>query len=182
MDLGLPSGTLWADRNIGAESIEDVGLYFSCGNTDGHAFGTDYDFWSDYKNTPGAKLKGDIDLEHDAARVNLGAPWRMPTSAELQELVDNCKCKMRSRNGYRGMQFTSKINGNYIFLPCSGSGNGSSWSNRGSYGNYWSGSLYSATNGRDLGFRSGGVRPQNGSYRFYGFAVRPVQASLPETK
>ena len=182
VDLGLPSGTLWADRNIGAESIEDVGLYFSWGNTDGHVFGTDYDFWSDYKNTPGAKLKGDIDLEHDAARVNLGAPWRMPTSAEFQELVDNCECKMCSRNGYRGMQFTSKINGNYIFLPCSGNGYGSSWNNRGSYGYYWSGSLYSATSGRYLYFGSGGVDPQNSYSRFYGFAVRPVQASLPETK
>ena len=179
VDLGLPSGTMWADRNIGAKSEEDVGLYFSWGNTDGHVFGTDYDFDEDvYDETPGAKLEGDIDLEHDAARVNMGEPWRMPTSEEFQELDDNCTHEFSSVNGYRGMRFTSKINGNSIFFPCSGNGNGSSWSYRGSYGYYWSGSLYSAAYGRSLLFSSGGVGPQNGYGRFDGFAVRAVQTSF----
>ena len=62
-----------------------------------------------------------------------------------------------------------------LFFPCSGFGSGSSWSLRGSGGNYWSRSLYSAALGRGLNFNSSGVRPQNGDYRFYGFAVRPVQ-------
>ena len=63
-------------------------------------------------------------------------------------------------------------------FPCSGNGNGSSWNNRGSNGNYWSGSLNSATNGRNLNFNSGGVNPQNNNNRFYGFAVRAVQHSI----
>ena len=179
VDLGLPSGTKWADRNIGAKSEEDVGLYFSWGNTDGHVFGTDYDFDEDvYNETPGAKLEGDIDLEHDAARVNMGEPWRMPTSEEFQELDDNCTHEFCSVNGYRGMRFTSKINGNSIFFPCSGCGSGTTWYHRGSYGYYWSGSLNSATNGRRLNFNSGGVYPQNSNLRFYGFAVRAVQTSF----
>ena len=65
-----------------------------------------------------------------------------------------------------------------IFFPCSGNGNGSSWNNRGSNGNYWSASLNSATNGRNLNFNSGGVNPQNNNNRFNGFAGRPVQHTL----
>ena len=65
-----------------------------------------------------------------------------------------------------------------LFFPCSGNGNGSSWNNRGSNGNYWSSSLNSQTNGRNLNFNSGGVNPQNNNNRFNGFAVRPVQQSL----
>ena len=61
-------------------------------------------------------------------------------------------------------------------FPCSGNGNGSSWNNRGSNGNYWSSSLNSATNGRNLNFNSGGVNPQNNNNRFNGFAVRAVLA------
>lgn len=61
------------------------------------------------------------------------------------------------------------------FFPCSGNGNGTSWNNRGSNGNYWSASLNSATQGRNLNFNSGGVNPQNNNNRFNGFAVRAVQ-------
>ena len=65
-----------------------------------------------------------------------------------------------------------------MFFPCAGNGNGTSWNNRGSNGNYWSSSLNSATNGRNLNFNRGGVNPQNNNNRFNGFAVRPVQLLL----
>ena len=68
--------------------------------------------------------------------------------------------------------------GRKIFFACSGNGNGTSWNNRGSNGNYWSSSLNSATNGRNLNFNSGGVNPQNNNNRFNGFAVRAVQHTL----
>jgi hypothetical protein len=74
-----------------------------------------------------------------------------------------------------GIRLKSRINGKILFFPCSGYGNGSSWYYRGSYGDYWSGSLNSATYGRYLYFGSGGVYPQYSHNRFYGFAVRPVQ-------
>jgi hypothetical protein len=63
-------------------------------------------------------------------------------------------------------------------FPCSGNGNGTSWNNRGSNGNYWAASLNSATNGRNLNFNSGGVNPQNNNNRFNGFSVRAVQHSF----
>jgi len=65
-----------------------------------------------------------------------------------------------------------------LFFACSGNGNGSSWNNRGSNGNYWSASFNSARNARNLNFNSGGVNPQNNNNRYNGFAVRPVQHTI----
>lgn len=175
VDLGLPSGTKWADRNIGALNPEDTGLYFSWGNTVGHEAGKDYDFEDDYDNTPGSELKKDIDLEHDAARVNLGEPWKMPTQEQFKELVDNCESEVATLKGYLGRCFTSKINGNSIFMPFAGYIKGTSLYNRGSIGHYWSASLLSAAYGYYLYFNSSNVYPADYYARFYGFSVRAVQ-------
>ena len=175
VDLGLPSGTKWADRNIGASNPEDTGLYFSWGNTVGHEAGKGYDFEDDYDNTPGSELKGDIDLEHDAARVNLREPWKMPTKEQFKELVDNCESEVTTINEYLGRRFTSKINGNSIFMPFAGYIGGTGLRIRGSYGLYWSSSLLSQTLGYVLNFNSGGVDPADLNGRFFGFSVRAVQ-------
>ena len=188
IDLGLPSGTLWADRNVGAKSQYDYGLFFSWGNTKGYRPNTgdmdwgdfdnafDYKFTSDeYAKTPGAKLEGDIDLKHDAARVNMGEPWKMPTSEQFQELYDNCDWIRKNIHGVNGYLVVSKINGNSLFFACSGYGNGTTLYGRGSGGNYWASTLGSSTSGRYLLFGSSDVYPQDNDYRFYGFTVRPVQ-------
>ena len=101
--------------------------------------------------------------------------FHVPTSDDLQELYDHCDLEWTKENGVQGYRVTSKANGNYIFFPCSGYGDGTSWNSRGSNGYYWSASLLSATCGRYLYFYSGGVYPQDYYYRFLGFAVRPVQ-------
>ena len=176
VDLGLPSGVKWADRNVGAESPEEPGLFFTWGNTDGVEIGKACDFSEDaYAETEGAKMKGNLDAAHDAATVNLGAPWRMPTDEEFQELYDNCDWEWTTENGYYGVRFTSKINGESIFFAASGYGAGSSWNNRGANGIYWSASFYSSRYARSLSFYSGGVYPQYYNPRCSGFAVRPVQ-------
>ena len=176
VDMGLPSGVKWADRNIGAKSPEDVGLYFSWGNTKGVEFGKVCNFSEEsYDESEGAKLDGNLDTEHDAATVNMGKPWRMPTSDEFLELYDNCEWKYVAQNGYYGVRFTSKINGNRLFFACSGYGTGRSWNNRGSSGYYWSSSFHSARYTCLLDFRIGGMNPQSYDNRFYGFAVRSVQ-------
>ena len=175
VDLGLPSGTKWADRNIGALNPEDTGLYFSWGNTVGHEAGKDYNFEDDYDNTPGSELKDDIDLEHDAARVNLGEPWKMPTKEQYKELVDNCESEVTTLNGYLGRRFTSKINGNSIFMPFAGYISGTGLHDRGSNGFYWSSLLYSSAHGYYLYLYSSGVNPALNYYRFNGFSVRAVQ-------
>ena len=181
VDLALPSGLLWCEHNVGAASPYDDGLYFSWGNVEGHT-GTDgYDFGTSndgpYASTPGAALTGNISVDgtYDAARHNMGAPWRMPTQPEFQELYDNCTSAWTDEDGVTGRRFTSNINGNSIFFPASGGRDGTSLNYRGSYGYYWFSSLYSSTNGYYLYFNSGGVYPANDSNRFHGFSVRAVQ-------
>ena len=215
IDMGLASGVKWATRDI--DLTKPGGFcdtpfvyeksFFSWGNIDGHnpmnkSFSGVYDWgssnsqepWYDgqvYGNTKGATLTGNIttDEEFDAARANLGSPWRMPTTAEFNELFDNCiyidasgaeisastTDKRVTVNGIVGLYLQSKTNGNRLFFACSGNGNGASWSSRGSGGNYWSASFNSARSARGLSFRSGGVYPQDSINRCYGFAVRPVQ-------
>ena len=181
VDLALPSGLLWADKNVGAAKPSDDGLYFSWGNVIGHT-GTDgYDFGTSndgpYASTPGAALTGNIPTNgtYDAARHNMGAPWRMPTVGEFQELNSNCDSEWTDEDGVAGRRFTSRINGNSIFFPASGIRNGTGLNYRGSFGNYWSASLYSQTNGYNLYFYSEGVNPADFNNRFSGFSVRAVQ-------
>ena len=207
VDLGLPSGLKWATRSIditqangfAASPFQYECTFFSWGNTEGHnpadasSFSYNWGTGNDgpYADTPGAALTANMAPSMDAARANLGAPWRMPTTAEYQELFDNCDFvqadgttvidagttnKLVTVNGVVGIYLKSKNNGKNIFFACSGVGYGSSWNYRGSDGYYWSSSLNSAAGGRYLYFHSGGVGPQyyNGS-RFYGFAVRAVQ-------
>ena len=144
-----------------------------------------------YGGTKGATLTGNIPVgeEYDAARANLGSPWRMPTTGEYAELFANIDYlnadgtvkdesvtnKMSTVNGIVGLWLQSKINGNRLFFAASGYGGGSSWNARGSYGNYLSASFNSARYARGLGFGSGGVYPQNSDYRYGGFAVRAVR-------
>ena len=181
VDLALPSGLLWCEHNVGAASPYEDGLYFSWGNIEGHT-GTDgYDFGTSndgpYASTPGAALTGDIPAgnDYDAARHNMGAPWRMPTVGEFQELNSNCDSIWTDEDGVAGRRFTSRINGNSIFFPASGYRYGTGLNSRGSSGRYWSASLYSQAYGYYLYFSSAGVNPADNDNRFYGFSVRAVQ-------
>ena len=178
VDLALPSGLLWCEHNIGATAPYEHGLYFSWGNVEGHAEGSGYDF-SDavYAQTAGAALTGNIPVNntYDMARHNMGAPCRLPTSGEFQELYNNCDSEWTDEDGVTGRRFTSRINGNSIFFPASGNYDGSSLSNRGSSGYYWSSTWNSETNARSLNFNSTGVGPQNYNNRRLGFTVRAVQ-------
>ena len=182
IDLGLPSGRLWADRNVGAKSPEDDGLYFSWGNVVGHTANDEYNFDEDeYKKTSGAKLRDSYQpgySDNDAAkRYNLkfDIKSRMPRMVDFAELVEYCDHKWVEQNGVKGMQFTSRVNGNSIFFPASGSRYGTSLNYRGSYGLYWSASLYSQASGYNLYFDSGGVSPAFKYVRYFGFSVRAVQ-------
>ena len=181
VDLALPSGVLWADKNIGASTPYEDGLYFSWGNVIGHTGDDGYDFGTandgPYASTPGAELTGNIptNTTYDAARHNMGAPWRMPTVGEFLELAANCDSEWTDEDGVTGRRFTSRINGNSIFFPASGLRSGTGLYNRGSGGYYWSASLYSQTTGYNLIFDSEGVSPANISNRFSGFSVRAVQ-------
>ena len=119
--------------------------------------------------------------EHDAASVQWGADWRMPTTEEMQALYDNTTSTWTdnyNNTGIAGRIFTGK--GNYanssLFLPAAGYFNGTSYYYGGSGGNYWSSTLSSSSYGRDLGFDSGDVDPRSISGRYDGCSVRAVRA------
>ena len=177
VDLGLPSGNLWADRNVGAESEEDDGLWFSWGNIGGCDIKSYHEFSEEsYNESEGARIKSDINApEHDAAKMHMGENWRMPTKEDFEELDEYCEHEWVDEPCRKGMEFISKKNGNSIFFPASGDRRGTSLYDRGSNGYYWSSSLYSSAGGYGMDFYSGGVYPASRNYRFYGFSVRAVQ-------
>ena len=148
VDLGLPSGTLWADRNVGAASPEDAGLYFAWGEAVGytaeqiangeHVFNEDtYKYVSNDNGKTYDKYNYDkthynkvyLEKQDDAATVNMGENWRIPTSEEFNELVEYTTFFVVDENNneyeefpdidilYKGVKYVSKINGNSIFLP-----------------------------------------------------------------
>lgn len=139
-----------------------------------------------YGSTPGAALSSDFGLSSDAARRHLGAPWRIPSKQEFEELFNACDFidedgtivtaadKRITMNGIVGIRIRSRINGNVMFFPATGYGSGRSWNDRGSSGNYWSSTFISARDARRLYFYGGGVYPSLNNARCYGFAVRPV--------
>ncbi len=189
VDLGLPSGRLWANKNVGATTIGDPGEYFSWGNivghksTNGSTFDDGYDFGTSnsdsYASTPGASLSANIasnDADHDAALANLGSGWRMPTKEDFQELFDNTDGEWVRIDGINGYKFMKKSDHSvYVFFPAAGSGVSTSLYDRGKSGHFWSSSLRSADRGYRLYFDSGSVYPQDSYSRYRGLSVRAVQ-------
>ena len=189
VDLGLPSGTLWADRNVGADSPEAYGDYFAWGET---STKSTYD-WDTYKwcqssNTTLTKYctnssygtidnKTVLDLEDDAAYVNMGLKWRMPTIDELNELNTECTWTWTTQNGTNGYKVTGP-NGNSIFLPAAGYRDDSELYVVGSGGVYWSSTLYESNpvSAQYLGF-SLSSHSMYGNSRNYGLTVRAVNST-----
>ncbi len=189
VDLGLPSGTLWADRNVGADSPEAYGDYFAWGETTPKST---YN-WSTYKWCKGSSTtitkyctdssygtvdnKTVLDLDDDAAYVNMGKEWRMPTYDEQSELDFKCTWIWIMQNGKYGYKVIGP-NGNSIFLPAAGYCSGSSFYNSaGSDGNYRSASLMESPNyyAWYLSFNSSYPHLHTlNLYRNYGLAVRAV--------
>ena len=190
VDLGLPSGTLWATCNVGASKPEEFGDYFAWGETEPKE---EYNL-STYKWCEGSYYthtkyctsstygkvdnKTTLDLADDAANANWGGSWRMPTEAEQDELRTECTWTWTTQNGVKGYEVTSKSNGNSIFLPAAGYRDFSDMYDAGFNGYYWSSSLYTDDSGGAcrLYFDSSDV--SSGSYgrRRRGVSVRPVLA------
>ncbi len=141
VDLGLPSGTLWATCNVGANSPEEYGDYFVWGETaPKDYYGSTY-FDSDYNKYNHNGGLTELLPEDDAATKNWGSPWHMPTFEQMQELLDNCTREWTTQGGVNGTLVTGP-NGNTIFLPAAGHRWGDELGYTGSHGDYWSSSLY----------------------------------------
>ena len=116
VDLGLPSGTIWAACNLGASSPEECGDYYAWGETepkDKYSWNT-YKFGTENNLTKYNKedKKTILDPEDDAAHVALGGKWHIPTREQIQELLDNTTNEERELNGMKDRMITSKTNGN----------------------------------------------------------------------
>ena len=180
VDLGLPSGIKWADRNVGATKPWEYGDHFAWGETstkDNYSEET----YSHVKVIRGnyviAKYKGSdysiLLAEDDAATAKWGGEWRIPTKEERDELYEYCNWEWTTKNGVEGYKVTSKQNGNSIFLPLAGCIDGD-WTNT-AYGFYWTSTVNTENtwNAYDINFTSSFVL-MNDDVRVYGRSVRPV--------
>ena len=179
VDLGL--SVKWATCNVGATSPEQTGLYFAWGETTGYTaeqVPDDRAFIDDvYHSGPAASISADLTLEQDAAHVNLGGNWRMPTATEYMELFDNCDNMWTdnyNETGVAGLVFTSKVNGNSVFFPAAGICNENSPVKFvGSYGNYW-GASYTDNNFACCMYFGDSGKYIGDDGRFCGYSVRGV--------
>lgn len=151
VDLGLPSGTLWATCNIGASRSEDYGNYYAWGETktkstynwDTYKYANgDYNKMTKYCCSSDRGNNGFTDnlttlQAGDDPAANWGSGWHMPSDAQFGELKANTTQQWTTRGGKKGMLFTSKKNGRFVFLPAAGYRE-SSLKNVGSSGHYWS--------------------------------------------
>lgn len=201
VDLGLPSGTLWATMNVGASSITDYGNYYAWGETTPkdwsdpenkvpydwttykYAYG-DYNTLTKYCNNSEYGYQGftdnliELEMVDDAARYNWGGDWHIPSLgliAELMAYTNSVWYDDYNESGVAGRLFTSKINGRSMFIPASGNRNGVDEYGVGSRCSLWSSSLNlgHASSACNLYFNDGEVYVGNDN-RNDGFTVRPV--------
>lgn len=179
VDLGLPSGLKWATCNVGANSPEEYGLYFAWGEITGYT-GDDVKSgvkrFSDESYTAWA-ISTNLTLEQDAAHVNMGSNWRMPTKVEWEELINNCDASWiddYNGTGVVGCVFTSNVNGNSIFFPAAGNYRYSSSSDINYWGFYWSASWYSSSWAFHSFLASDGQYVSVNGNRYDGYPVRAV--------
>ena len=202
VDLGLPSGTLWATCNVGASSPEEYGDYFAWGETNGYNSGKTYFDWSTYMYCKGSEntltkycytsnygyndfrdTLTELLPEDDAATANWGSDWQIPSFDQIKELYNSSYTTMEwtNLNGVYGRKITSKSNGNAIFLPAAGRFWNANFSFVGSYGEYWSRTLDTSSSryAYILGFSSSAIDMWDSS-RSSGHTVRPVRVDSVE--
>lgn len=185
VDLGLPSGTLWATCNVGATKPEDYGDYFAWGETTAKERYS-YENYKYYDGTDFLKYPSPDGLElepgDDAAYVHWGAGWCMPSIEQCEELINTeyTTSEWTKVNDVNGMLITSKSNGNTLFLPAAGSLSGTDNSFESWTGNCWSRTVYVTKPEFAYCLEFGSFNSEDflkliGSTRYTGIVVRPVR-------
>lgn len=195
VDLGLPTGTLWATTNLGADAPEESGFYYAWGETepkDDYSWATykwmtegqsewlwinKYTFADGQTGTAwydeGGNFIGDgvteLLPEDDAATVNWGSQWQMPSIAQFQELLDNTTREDKEINGVVGRLYTS-TNGNSIFFPTAGCYDGTSQTT-GGFTYYWTRETMDCSDYGGCCYESTVTH----NSRTFGFPIRPVR-------
>lgn len=165
VDLGLPSGLLWATWNVGATKETEYGNYYQWG-----AGAATYKNKKQYytHNT-------DLPSSADTATQVMGEGWRMPTRTELEELMNNTTYKWTTINGIKGGKHTSKTNPNaYVFFPAAGSYLDGNLGSVGDYVHVYSSSQYTKYTAYSLINSGMGDRYVTDHQRQYGLSVRGV--------
>lgn len=197
IDLGLPSGTKWANMNVGASRPEEYGEYFAWGETSAK----DSYSWDNYmcpeatcgkSGDPVYDLVGDkadiAGTKFDAATINWGASWNMPTAKQVEELASNCYSSLVTINGVTCRKLKSRINGNEIIFPLAGARWFENFAYEGTAGYYWSSTLRQGgyvspcrlivrEEDHGWGWSMGGEND-----RFSGFPIRPVMGTVADPK
>ena len=192
VDLGLPSGRLWASCNLGATKPEEYGDYYAWGETEPKEVYTwstykycmgDYDQLTKYCDNADYGYNGFTDTltvlqaMDDAATAKLGNGARIPTKGDWEELIANTTSDWTTLNGVMGRKFIAP-NGNSLFLPAAGDRYDTELYSAGGYGIYWSSSLVTVGPGNAWSgcrFDSGYVDDYYDSYRSDGHSVRAVR-------
>lgn len=194
VDLGLPSGTLWATTNVGASSPEECGYYFSWGDTTPRN-GED-PFWTNYKwnvnkwNTMTKYCTNsshgynglvdnltELEPEDDAATANWGSGWQMPSKTQMEELRTKCTWQWTTKNGVKGYTVKSKNNGNSMFLPVTNYYSNGQIYYAGNLGYYWLRTLHETSSYKAyyLYFYTSSNLQCTYGERYSGFVVRAVR-------
>ncbi len=189
VDLGLPSGTLWATCNVGASSPEKCGDYFAWGETrpkENYNWITykycegSYDTLTKYCIHRGYGYNGFTDNltellpEDDAATANWGSSWQMPSLKQIQELLNSSytTITLTTQNDIKGYKITSNRNGKSIFLPDAGFMNGTSF---GATNAYWSRTLGTDDSCDAYTYSLSSYSHWYSASRCWGRSVRPVR-------
>lgn len=181
IDLGLPSGILWASYNVGATTPEEYGSYFAWGEIEDK----DVYYWTTYSHCDGVSnschdIGADISgTRFDVAHMRWEGDWRMPTAEEFKELVYKCDYQVTTQNGVYGFKFTGP-NGNSIFFPAAGYRFNTGINKAGSSGEYWSSTVRENKNyAYDTSMSADYVYWDCYINRFAGLPVRPVKRAEP---
>lgn len=156
VDLGLPSRTLWADRNLGAADIHSDGPQYAFGTTVSK---------DDYPMNTGEEFDGEesiIGTSHDVATQKLGEAWQLPSKEQFEELINVCSCKSVSG----GYEFTGP-NGKTLFFPVSKGEDGN--------GYYWSGEKGCVLELQDVNQETPTISVQYNFAAYCGLSIRPVR-------
>ncbi|MBQ9556038.1 MAG: TIR domain-containing protein [Muribaculaceae bacterium] len=170
IDLGLPSGTIWGDRNLGAYSSSDFGELFAWGEI------TTKDDYSQGNYNAADKPKGIIfSAQFDASTNFLGEKWSIPTEKQFQELIDKCQWSWKQNNGHYGFDVVGP-NGNKIFLPACGWICSTQIDYQNKFGYYWTAerSTSNPQLARSLRFSEKEKAYMANGYLYYGRGIRPV--------
>ncbi len=198
VDLGLPSGTLWAAANVGATSATGAGTYFAWGEWDGYTSASN---WNRENFTAATYVTGNpvtsstgasattsadpldgtaqlLDRSFDAATLNMGSAWELPTEAEWQELLATQQSSNYTWNwdtSSKAWKIYSKLTKQTLYLPAVGYRSGNSTTGVGTAGAYWSSTVAAGSSARYLTFSQSTTALSAGA-RSNAYAVRAVKS------